>query len=127
MSSDDRCEISALSDISQQAHPPLCSLFEVSLVRCVPHAACSCCRLFYKSKCQASLPCFFGPVPLSHVTLQDPKVQRKTSYSIHGITGGEGAGGGWSSLTHHGGVILFTGIKHGCSGCSCVRGSRRCG
>lgn len=90
MSSDDRSEISALSDISQQAPPLLSALrLRVSLLRFVPHAARSCCSLFYKSKCQAHFLAFW-PVPLSHVTLQDPRVQRETRYSIHGITEGGG-------------------------------------
>lgn len=49
--SNDRSKLSlSLSDIISESPPPiLCTSFEVNPVLFVPHAARSCCRLFYKS------------------------------------------------------------------------------
>ena len=79
---------------------PLCTLFEVNPVLFVPHAARSCCRLFYKSIARLTSLVFYQF--LCRMSLcRVPGLQRETRYSIHGITGG------WSSRRYHRGVIFI--------------------
>lgn len=80
--------------------PPLCILFEVNPVLFVPHAACSCCRLFYKSIARLTSLVFYQF--LCRMSLcRVPALQRETRYSIHGIMGGR------SSKRYHSGVIFI--------------------
>lgn len=72
---------------SPRASP--CALFEVKPVLFVPHAARSCCRLFYKSIAMLTSLVFYQF--LCRMSLcRVPGLQRGTRYSIHGITGGHG-------------------------------------
>lgn len=94
--------LSQISDTLTTAAP--CAAFEVNPVLFVPHAACSCCRLFYKSIAGLT-SLVLRPVPLLHVTPRGPGFKGKTRYSIHG---GDRSGG-WgclSSKRHHREVVF---------------------
>ena len=99
----DRTSLSSdiLHIFSRPASPPsLCILFEVNPVLFVPHAACSCCRLFYKSIARLTSLVFYQF--LCRMSLcRVPALQRETRYSIHGIMGGR------SSKRYHSGVIFI--------------------
>lgn len=106
--SNDRSKLSlSLSDIISESPPP----HPLHFVWGQPGAVCTpCCSQLLQALlqvyCQAHF-LGFRPVPLSHVTLQGPRVQRETRYGILVLTGG------WSSERYHRGVI-FIGryIKH---------------
>lgn len=93
------------SDVfSRHARPPPCTLLEVNPALFVPHAARSCCRLFYKSIARLTSLVFYQF--LCRMSLcRVPGLQRKTRYSIHGITGG------WSSKRYQRGKISNTALR----------------